>query len=126
MTYERQIATAKRLLEKFGGPCTYTVNTVGAPTDSAKPWRDTNNSATQYTNVRMTFVPAKPSLREQDRTPIASNTVYIAAASLAGVTPKVGDAITRNSDSSTWRVNTVDTLNLNGEMIMHIIGALAS
>lgn len=128
MTYERQIATAQRLLKQKGGPAVYTSTTTGIAFSSDKPWRDTTNVVTRF-DVQAAFIPyatqGHPQISEQDRTLKAAQQVYIAAADLPDVTPKSGDIIERAAESFKWRVTTVDTLNVNGEAILHTIGVEA-
>lgn len=126
MTYQRQIATVKRLIAEKGGLCTYVSKTTGSSLDSSKPWRETNNGDLEVPNIRAVFIPAKKGRTEQDRVQSGVNEVYIAAASLPDVSPKPGDAIIRANETTQWRVTTVDTLNVNGELIVHIIQAVAS
>lgn len=129
MTYERQIASAKKLIEKFGGDCTYVSSVRGAPTDTDKPWREADVADTQ-TAVKAAFVPyqtqSRPGLSQSEQVPVAVNEVYVAAASMPSVTPRVGDGILRGSDQVRHRITSVDTYNINGEVIMYVFQAVAA
>lgn len=47
-TFDRQIATAKRLITKYGAPMTWRVMVDGAPVDPDMPWKPTEATTTEY------------------------------------------------------------------------------
>ena len=55
MVFERQIATAKRLIEKYGEDCLW--QQPGERDPDAKPWHGSNENAPDPTPVKIAFFP---------------------------------------------------------------------
>ena len=123
MVYARHIAAAQRMIQAYGGLVTYRASIFSGPVDADKPWREKTDASADH-SVRAAFFPFETmtqyTKRMQEGTQGGEQAVLIAAADLA-VTPNAGDLIQRDGETTWWKVLGVDTLNVNGEAILHTI-----
>ncbi len=120
-TYDRQIASAKRMLKKYGQSITWTSLTDGDPSDSSQPWKVTDADPSDNTAIIAFFEIGSETRKMQmyrAGTEISQGVLmgYMAA---QGFTPKIKDVITR--DGEQYTVKNIDTLSPNGEVILYTI-----
>lgn len=121
MVYERQQATALRLIKKKGAQATYRRNAVPMPPDPDKPWIVGTGSPSEST-VSMVFLPAnKTGLEtftrmEETSIPKGATLAYMA---YNGIQPSVSDTIFDGSKE--WRISNFETIAPNGEQIIYIL-----
>lgn len=119
--YDRQIATAKRLITKFGQSVTWQQITDGAPGDSSKPWKP--GAATTVENtVDIVFLPEDRRdyefLRALSGTSIPTGNLvgYMAATTF---TPTLKDTVLRGTEK--LGVKSIDPIAPNGEILLYIV-----
>lgn len=117
--YDRQIATARRLIASKGAECTYTQTAVTMET--ATPWIVEDADPTEY-SVRIVFLPVDRegyetlnTLKETD----VSGGFSLAYMGAVEFDPKRTDLIERNGDGEKFRVVYVDKIAPNGETILY-------
>lgn len=121
--FDRQIATAVRLIEKYGQAVTWTTVNDGAPPDAAKPWKpaeaaDTPNEAT------ICFVPVRDNdwrklLAYLKGTEVPTGKLAGLMAGNVSFTPKLKDVVVR--DGVTLNVTNIDLISPNGQKILYIL-----
>lgn len=121
--FDNQIATAKRLIKRYGQSVTWKVANQGAPVDSGEPWKPTDIAPTEHT-VEICFV----SEREVFWRKILSylKGTEVALGKLSGImsgeipfTPALSDTILR--DGKVLTVSSVDLLSPNGQKILYTL-----
>ncbi len=125
MVYERFIATAERLLKRYGGPTKFIPNNAKLATDTSKPWRRKVTPPSVNDFLTAAFLPlesvVRPGSTLTSGAQAGSQAVLIAAAELA-ISPKAGDTLQRKGSDILWKVDATDTINVNGdEPIIHIL-----
>jgi hypothetical protein len=114
MTYERQIATAKRLIQKFGRSCTIVTVTEGTA-DATKPWRGgtaTQSSESSY-GVMLDY---KAEHIDGTRIQQGDKKVFVQQTT----TPPKPQGLVK-FDSDVWKIVNVETLAPNGTPIMYVL-----
>ena len=123
MTYERQIATAERLISANGEPITI-YPAAATPVDADAPHR-AKTSAAPYSAVGAFFpygTVARQNAIMKDGVVDGDEQVLVSAVSTAGVDPRPSDSISRASQPARrQKIISVDTLNVNGEKIMYTL-----
>lgn len=123
--FDRQIASAKRLIEKYGQSVQWKPY-VAADADDATPWKpklDTSDPADPVM-VRIVFLPASRVNNELVRA--LSNAPEVPSGKSYGLMPAVNfvpslaDVVIR--DGVEYRPCYIDPLSPNGEIIMYTIG----
>lgn len=120
--YDRQIATAKRLIAKKGEVVTWLPSTTVQ--DNSKPWQTTQPGGTHPSyNVSIAFIPISDNpidalLRFVKGTSVTDGTLkgYMGQVPFA---PATNDSIVR--DGKTYIVKSIDPLAPNGEPILYEI-----
>lgn len=120
--YDRQIATAQRLIREKGQSVTWRSVRDGAPGDSSQPWKPGAAVNTDNT-VNMVFLP--PDRRNSEFLRLLADTElpkgdvlgYMGAVSF---TPSLKDIIIRGSE--TYTITSLDHLQPNEESILWIVG----
>lgn len=121
--FDRQIATARRLIEKYGQAVVWQTVNQGAPVDAAQPWKssaaaDTPNDAT------ICFVP----VRDNDWRKLLAylKGTEVPVGKLAGLMPgdvtfepKLKDVVVR--DGVTLNVTNIDLISPNGQKVLYIL-----
>lgn len=119
--FDRQIATAKRLIAKYGQTCIWRKVANGAPVDSLKPWKPTA-SETSDNNASIVFLPASRENRELLR---YLKGTEIPVGSIQGLMPAVSfeptlkDVVIR--DGKQLRLKSIDPVSPNGEIILYTL-----
>ena len=118
--YDRQIATAARLVSKYGQPVTWRRVADGAPADPLKPWKPTAATNTDVT-VDMVFVPKGKNseflaLMKGTEVPKGELVGYMAAQSF---TPTLKDLVIR--DGVALSVCSIDPIAPNGDVILYTV-----
>lgn len=112
--FDRQIATATRLIAAKGQACVWQQVPTTTP-DPSKPWEQQNSAMTPY-NVKIAFLPASsPLLRLIQGSNIASSRTRGLMAAV-GFTPSIADTVQRGSEI--LRLCDLDAVNINGEIIL--------
>lgn len=120
-TFDRQIATAKRLIEKNGQKITWRKLAKTTP-DTDKPWIVEEDGETDYDNISIVFLPNNRQNNELIRyitgTEVTCGNVQ---GLMWGVpfTPSADDIVIR--DGIELRIKSIDTLSPNGQIILHTI-----
>jgi len=119
--YDRQIATAKRLISQKGQSVTWRQLADGAPVDSSKPWKP--SAATPTDNpVSIVFLPP---LKENQELIRYLKGTEVPTGSVSGLMPAVTfapaakDVVIRNSVELV--VKSIDPLSPNGEIILYFL-----
>lgn len=120
--FDRQIATAARLIQENGQLVTWRQIVDGAPADSDEPWKPGEQDVTD-TAVYIVFLPEDRRgyefLRALGGTTIpVGNLVGLMAAQ--SFTPTLKDVVLR--DGTELAIRTIDALAPNGDIIMYSIG----
>jgi hypothetical protein len=123
-TFDRQIATAKRLIAKNGQLVEWHVPTPGLPADPLKPWKPTAPGTDVSHDVRIVFLPASRVNYEFIRA-LANSPDVIGGKSyglMAAVDfePSKSDYVMR--DGVQYRIEYIDVISPNGEKILYRIG----
>lgn len=119
--YDRQVATAKRLIAKKGQDVTWKSLEDGAPSDPSKPWRPSAATSTEHT-VKIAFLPVD---RRGDETRRYREGTAVPEGSLLGYmaqvdfTPALKDVIVRDGEELT--VLNFDLIAPNGTPILYIL-----
>lgn len=121
--FDRQIATAQRLIAKYGQDVTWQTVVDGAPADAAKPWKPAEATDTQ-TTTKVCFV----AVRDNDWRKLLAylKGTEVPVGRLAGLmagnvsfTPKLKDIVIR--DGVTLNVTNIDLVSPNGQKILYIL-----
>jgi len=120
--YDRQIATALRVIREKGEACTWTAK-AAPTTDPATPWLPVAGVAVAYTNTPIAFFPLSRQwselLRYLKGTEVVTGSLYGLMPAVA-FAPQLTDIITR-TDGSKLAPITIDPLAPNGEIILYTI-----
>lgn len=124
---DTSIATAKRLIEKYGEVCTWYKKTNGTPADPAKPWK-AGASRNQAIDCKLLFLRSnKLNLKEVvkalkgDTSEVTDGYVRALLAGDCGFTPSINDTIIR-ADGSTSVLMSIDRLAPSGAAIFYELG----
>jgi len=121
--YDRQIATAKRLITKYGqNAVTWKVETNGAPVDALKPWLPTEPATPVTHFVDICFLPVDKEMREFLRYIRGTEVSIGSSIGLMGAvsfTPTIKDTVLRSSVE--YRIKWLEPFSPNGEIIFYII-----
>lgn len=116
--FDRQVASAKRMIKKYGESCTWVQVTNGTPPDPNKPWIPSASNEVS-TPCIIAFFPTEQTTRKKiqamfdaSEVPMGMETGYMAQTT--GVSPTMKDIIVRK-DGSIARILDIDTINPNGE-----------
>ena len=117
--YDRQIATAKRLIAKYGELCTVTVQGADMP-DPAKPWIIIPGVPVVYQDVSIAFLPINKEQREsliyrKGEEVAKSSTIGYMGVVLFEVDLTI--IVTRKSGQQLF-LNDIQDLNPNGDKIL--------
>jgi hypothetical protein len=116
--YDGSIATALRLLTKFGEASALVRRVDPAPADPDEPWELGAPSETEYPvkaawlNAEVSRGPFLGLVQEGDQV------VYVAASGLS-VTPDPSLDSIKRASGDRWSIEAVRTLSPNGQLIMH-------
>lgn len=120
-TFDRQIATAKRLIEKNGQKITWRKPGTSTP-DTDKPWLPVATTPTDYTDISIVFLPNNrinnELLRYFGATEVTTGNVRGLMWAVSFV-PTANDIVLRAGVE--LRVKSIDTLAPNGQVILHTI-----
>lgn len=125
--YDRPIATALRLIAKYGQVCEWRKTGVVVPDDPARPWLGGSQSQVLH-QPSIAFVPATSGASDFGLTKFRQGGGDSASFSTFGLmgaqdfTPEVVDKLTR--DGEPLVIVAVDTLAPNGEPILHILSIM--
>lgn len=116
--FDRQVASAQRMIKKYGEPCTWVQVTNGAPSDSSKPWIPSAANEVS-TPCIIAFFPTDQQTQKKiqamfdaSEVPMGMETGYMGQT--VGVNPTLKDIIVRK-DGTIARILNIDTINPNGE-----------
>jgi len=117
--FATQIATAQRLISKFGQSCTWRKTAVSTP-NPAKPWEMIPGVATDVT-VKVVFV---SKFKEHFFLKYMANTeipegLFVGYMAAQSFTPAINDILIRGSETLT--IQAIDIVAPNGELILYII-----
>jgi hypothetical protein len=117
--YSRQIASAKKLILKYGQNVTWRKLVNGSPVDINQPWKPTSGTVTDYTVSIAFFTTSKMNNETQTYvkgTDIQKGSIigYMAAVEFA---PNPNDVVIRDGEQLV--VEAFDVLNVNGEIIIY-------
>lgn len=113
--YDRQRATATRLIAKYGERCTWT-NTTGVKTDDNTPWLGGEIVKADH-SVNIAFFTSNSQIEHLIQAmagtsiPHGETIGYMATVSFS---PSIADVVTR-SNGEQYRVKSIDPLRPNGE-----------
>lgn len=123
-TFDRQIATAKRLIAKNGRTCVWRALENDAPVDVNKPWKkgiETTDDAT----VKIVLLPDTRAnlafLQTLTNETISIGDDYGLMASVDFVPTKRAEVYDETGTKLLRSVKSVDTLAPNGEVVLHTI-----
>lgn len=120
-TYDRQIATAARLIKAKGQSVTWRQVTDGSPADAGKPWIPGATANTDHT-VDMVFLPED---RRDYEFLFAMSGMEVPTGKLTalmpavGFTPSIKDVVIR--DGVKYGIRTIDPLAPNGQVILYTV-----
>jgi hypothetical protein len=120
--YDRQIATAQRLIKEKGQTIIWRSMTDGAPSDSDQPWKPSAATQTDYM-ADVLFLPRNRrnqeflSLMEGIEVPKGDIVGYMGGVTF---TPTLKDTIIRGGE--TYTIASLDHLSPNGESILWVMG----
>lgn len=119
--FDRQIATAQRLIRQKGQAVKWRVITNGAPSDPLKPWKPTQSPTVDYA-VSICFLPIN---KETQRTLMLQAKSEVPTSNLMGLmgavpfAPDMKDVVLR--DGKELRIEAIDTLAPNGQPILYTV-----
>lgn len=118
--FDRQIATAQRLIEKYGQKVIW--NSKLKADNAGQPWKPGQAADTPH-EVSICFVPKTDRLSRQLIQALTGTEVKVGSlAGLMGVTdftPSGDDYVTR--DGKLLTIDTLDVLNPNGQIVLYTI-----
>lgn len=117
--FATQIATAQRLISKFGQSCTWRKTAVSTP-NPAKPWEMISGTVTD-TTVKVVFV---SKFKEHFFLKYMANTeipegLFIGYMAAQNFTPAINDILIRGHETLT--IQAIDIVEPNGEPILYIV-----
>lgn len=120
--FDRQIATAQRLIKKNGQQCIYRQVRDGAPADPTKPWVVGPNVDIDHPGIWICFIPET----RQDRQFLTymlgrevPTGMTLALMGQVPFEPKAKDVIIR--DGVEYRTKTINNLAPNGQQILYTL-----
>jgi|SRR5688572_25129759 len=121
--FDRQIATAVRLIAKYGQAVTWQTVVDGAPVDAGQPWKPTEAADTPN-EATICFVPVRDNDWRKLLAYLKGSEVPVGklAGLMAGnvaFDPKLKDIVIR--DGVTLNVTNIDLLSPNGQKILYIL-----
>jgi len=119
--YERQIATAKRLIKEKGELCVWKKADRGVAVDPTEPWNVPDVNA-EYPGTPICWLPVGNIGKESQSVTDDGETVKGYFKCLMGAVPfevHKKDTVLRGSDNRLYRIESIDTINVNGETILH-------
>lgn len=120
-TFDRQIATAERLIKKNGQKVTWRKPGTSTP-DPSTPWLPAATAPTDYTDTSIVFLPNNrinnELLRYLGATEVTTGNVRGLMWAVP-FTPAANDIVLRAGVE--LRVKSIDTLAPNGQIILHTI-----
>jgi len=120
--YDRQIATALRMIREKGELCVWASSTQAEANDS-EPWNGTPSESVPYEDTPIVFFPLNQQWSELIRylrgTEVQSGSLYGIMPQVE-FSPQLTDSVTR-SDGSVLRPLAIDPLSPNGEIILYTI-----
>ena len=124
MVFERQIATARRLIDKYGETCSW--QQPGDRDDNVKPWHGSNIDAPDPVSVKIVFFPngGDNSLSEVIAA-LADTNVNIASeyglmAGDVSFNPATSDTL-QDSQGNNVEIVAITPLRPNGEVVLYKI-----
>jgi hypothetical protein len=117
MTFARQQATAKKLIEKYGGPAKLVVFVT---TEPAHPWETTGVVTELSKDVLAVFLSYKQGFENNTEVQSGDQRVLIAAVGLP-FDPNMKGKLLRvlpDKSTETWSIVNVFPLNVNNEKIL--------
>jgi len=121
--FDRQIATALRLIAKYGQSIIWNSIIDGASVDPLKPWKPTDAASTPHPDIKICFVPTNDT---QWRKLLAYlKGTEVPTGKLAGLMgqvpfePTLKDVVDR--DGVILRIASLDLLSPNGQKILYTI-----
>lgn len=120
-TYDKQIATAKRLIAKKGETSTLLRKAEGAASDPDKPWRPAVAAAPTETTCSAAWLDYAQNVVDGTLIKRGDQQVYIPAVDLAGVVPDPSSDVLQRASGEKWKVVSVEVLAPNGEHILYTV-----
>lgn len=115
--FDRQIASAKRMIAKYGEFCIFKQTGDGVPLDPEKPWEVPETDPVDHTNIKIAFfgldVEKYKMYQEMFGTEVPTG-IYMAYMANVPFTPSLKDSIRRKSGAMLSIVN-INVVNPNGE-----------
>jgi hypothetical protein len=121
--FDRQIATAQRLIAKYGQSVTWREPAEGLPADPEKPWSKTAAVPIDHAGIKICFVPAKEN--EWRKLLAYLKGTEVPTTKLAGLmgavtfTPALKHIVLR--DGKQLRIASIDCLSPNGQKILYTL-----
>lgn len=121
--YSRQIATAIRLLDKYGQFIKWRQIKDGLPTDIAQPWKPSIAAPKDLDKIKVAFFPNNRVTYESLRSLITGqeistgNTLGYMASQL--FLPSLKDTLIRNGKE--YRLESISEINVDGSPILYIL-----
>jgi len=120
--FDRQIATARRLIAKNGELCSWRSLSAGVVVDPLIPWQK-SNGVDVGTDVRIVYLPRSrvntAFLQALGKTSVSVGMEYGLMAAVS-FTPKREDYVIRASGDK-YKINAIDRLAPNGQIILYTI-----
>lgn len=121
--FDRQIATANKLIQKNGQLVVWKSVTTGAPADAAMPWKPTVAVDPQH-DAYICFLPINRQMTQlfnylRGTNDIPTGSVMGLMAGNVAFAPKLKDVVMRDGD--TLRIKSIDLLSPNGQKILYTI-----
>lgn len=119
--YDRQIATAKRLIAKYGQSVTWRQIRNGAINNAATPWKPSASEVTEKT-AQIAFFPYTTENKQLLRhllgteVPVGSLTGYMPSVDFE---PALKDTVVR--DNKVLSIKSIDPISPNGQIILYTI-----
>jgi len=120
--YDRAIATAQRLIAKYGQVVVWNSKLNGAPGNANEPWKPTDTAPIPHT-VSICFVPVRDRETRKFLQFLKGSEVQVGAlAGLMGAVdfdPNASDAVIR--DGAELAIANIDLLSPNGQKVLYTI-----
>lgn len=122
--YDRQIATAKRIIDQKGRECTWRNDVPGAPVDPEKPWLPGPSTTEEHT-VKIVFLPDtknnKEFLQAMSKEPINVGDDYGLLAAV-DFHPNLKSSVWNDDNDVMLRgIKSIEPLAPNGDIILYTI-----